>query len=237
MCFTLLKSLRKKRNIGKMNITRKYITFLVLALPLFSFSQRVSNIHFEQQGKQIHIYYNLEGNDTYTVQVFCSTDNSQDWREPLKYVTGNVAEGQKQGIGKLIIWDVLEEREKLSGNIRFRIEALFEAVPEAEPAPAVSKRALYQGNGTSFCFGGRGNLYLEEPSTDFKEQGTVVVSIWVDREGNVKKAQVRAKGTDILDQNLKKVAVDAAKNSKFESDPTAAELQRGTITYKFVLLK
>jgi len=94
-----------------------------------------------------------------------------------------------------------------------------------------------KGNGTSFYLGGRGSLYLDQPSTNFKEQGTVKVDIWVDRNGTVKKAQVRAKGTDILDQNLRKVAVDAAKNSKFESDPAAEELQRGTITYKFVLLK
>jgi len=94
-----------------------------------------------------------------------------------------------------------------------------------------------KGNGTSFYLGGRGSLYLEEPSTNFKEQGTVKVDIWVDRNGVVQKAQVKAKGTDILDQNLRRLAVEAAKNSKFESDPKADNLQRGTITYKFVLLK
>jgi len=94
-----------------------------------------------------------------------------------------------------------------------------------------------KGNGTSFYLGGRGSLYLEEPSANFKEQGTVKVDIWVDRNGIVQKAQVKAKGTDILDQNLKRLAVEAARNSKFESDPKAENLQRGTITYKFVLLK
>ena len=94
-----------------------------------------------------------------------------------------------------------------------------------------------KGNGVSFSLGGRGSLFLETPTAKFKEQGTVVVSIWVDRDGKVKTAQVSAKGTNILDPNLRKIAVDAANNSTFVKDNSAAELQRGTITYNFILMK
>ena len=93
------------------------------------------------------------------------------------------------------------------------------------------------GNGISADLGGRGDTFLEKPTAKFKEQGTVVISIWVDRDGIVTKAQVRAKGTNILDQNLRKIAIEAALNSTFVKDNNAAELQRGTITYKFVLMK
>jgi len=93
------------------------------------------------------------------------------------------------------------------------------------------------GNGIAFNLGGRGSLFLEQPTAKFKEQGTVIVSIWVDKEGKVKKAQVSAKGTNILDPNLRKIAVDAAYNSTFVKDNNAAELQRGTITYNFILMK
>jgi colicin import membrane protein len=93
------------------------------------------------------------------------------------------------------------------------------------------------GDGISFSLGGRGSLYLEKPTARFSEQGTVVVSIWVDQEGNVKKAQVSAKGTNILDPTLRKIAEDAAYNSTFIKDNNAAELQRGTITYNFILMK
>lgn len=110
--------------INTINIKYIYISILILVFPLLSFSQKVSNIHFEQVGKQIYIYYDLEGNDTYTVQVFCSTNNGQSWGQSLKYVTGDVGEGQKQGNGKVIVWDVLSEREKLSGEILFRIEVV-----------------------------------------------------------------------------------------------------------------
>lgn len=93
------------------------------------------------------------------------------------------------------------------------------------------------GNGVHADLGGRGDTFLEQPTAKFKEQGTVVVSIWVDRRGIVKKAQVKAKGTNILDQNLRKIAVDAAYNSTFIKDNNATELQRGTITYNFILMK
>ena len=62
-----------------------------------------------------------------------------------------------------------------------------------------------------------------------------MVNIWVDRAGIVKKAQVSAKGTTIVDPKLKKIAVDAAYNSKFAQDNNASELQRGTITYNFIV--
>lgn len=92
-----------------------------------------------------------------------------------------------------------------------------------------------KGNGPSFYLGGRGSLYLDTPNNNFNEQGDVVVDIWVNREGKVVKAQVKTKGTNVLDPNLKQRAVDAAKNSKFEADPKADEVQRGTITYHFVI--
>jgi len=94
-----------------------------------------------------------------------------------------------------------------------------------------------KGNGISFSLGGRGSKYLDKPSADFTEQGKVVVDIWVNRQGMVAKAQVKSKGTTVLDPNLRKIAVDAAKNSTFTEDPSAAELQRGSITYNFILMK
>ncbi|MAZ93934.1 MAG: hypothetical protein CMF58_05890 [Lentimicrobiaceae bacterium] len=91
------------------------------------------------------------------------------------------------------------------------------------------------GNGISFFLGGRGSLLLEKPTAKFNEQGSVVVNIWVDRSGIVKKAQVSAKGTTIVEPRLKKIAIDAAYNSKFAQDKNASELQRGTITYNFIV--
>ncbi len=106
------------------------ITFFLL-FPLFTFSQKVENVRFEQVGKQIHIYYDLQGAETYNnIKVFCSIDDGQSWGEPLQKVTGAVGNNQLPGTNKKIAWDVLTEREKLVGEIRFKIEYYLTQVPE-----------------------------------------------------------------------------------------------------------
>jgi len=92
------------------------------------------------------------------------------------------------------------------------------------------------GNGISYSLGGRGSKYIDKPSASFKEQGTIKVNIWVDRQGNVVKATI-SKGTDVIDQAMHQIAINAAKNSTFAEDLKAAELQRGSITYNFILMK
>jgi len=94
-----------------------------------------------------------------------------------------------------------------------------------------------QGHGISFSLGDRGALYLDKPSSNFTEQGAVVVKIWVNPKGKVVKAVVYAKGTTVVDDSLRKMAVAAARNSSFSSDPTAPSEQIGTITYHFILKK
>ena len=107
-----------------MKTIKIHIILLALVIPLLSIAQQVENVRFEQAGKQIHIYYDLQGKGTYTVKVFCSTDNGQTWGHPLQIVTGAVGRNQQPGTNKEIIWDVLAERDKLQGNILFKIEAL-----------------------------------------------------------------------------------------------------------------
>ncbi len=91
-----------------------------------------------------------------------------------------------------------------------------------------------KGNGPAYDLGGRGAKYLDRPPSSFSEAGTIVVTIWVDRSGKVTKAVIKEKGTTIIDPGLRRVALQAARNSTFVSDPEAAALQRGTITYNFI---
>lgn len=100
-----------------------------------------------------------------------------------------------------------------------------------------------QGNsGVSFNLAGRGKVYLNEPPYNSQEQGRVVVEIIVDRQGTVlraipgKKVPGSAIGTTTTDQTLWRVAKEAALKSKFTSDPTAVEEQKGYITYNFIRL-
>ncbi|MCP4551765.1 MAG: energy transducer TonB [Bacteroidetes bacterium] len=93
-----------------------------------------------------------------------------------------------------------------------------------------------EGEEISYSLAGRGAKHLPKPSYNSPEQGRVVVSIWVDRQGNVIRADAGAKGTNISDLNLRRLAREAALRAKFSEDPSATDLQKGTITYNFIRL-
>jgi TonB family protein len=92
-----------------------------------------------------------------------------------------------------------------------------------------------KGNGTGYDLGGRGAKSLHRPDDDFSEEGRIVVDIWVNRAGQVVRAEVATKGTDIINNAMRQKAIQAAKRSTFASDPDAPEEQHGTITYTFVI--
>lgn len=91
-----------------------------------------------------------------------------------------------------------------------------------------------QGNGISYELGGRGARSLPKPIYNSPEQGKIVVSIKVNREGKVTYASAGAKGTTITEINLRQQAESAARKTIFAPDADAPEEQRGTITYVFV---
>ena len=92
-----------------------------------------------------------------------------------------------------------------------------------------------KGTGTGYDLGGRGAKSLHRPNDDFSEEGRIVVDIWVNRDGQVVRAEVATKGTDIINNAMRQKAIQAAKRSTFASDPDAPEEQHGTITYTFVI--
>ena len=89
------------------------------------------------------------------------------------------------------------------------------------------------GSGISFSLAGRGKKSLPEPTATSSENGSIVVEIRVDQEGNVVFAKAVWKGTTLTDTNLWRRCEQAAKKSKFTAKPDAPELQKGTITYIF----
>lgn len=90
-----------------------------------------------------------------------------------------------------------------------------------------------QGDGPGYDLGGRGATTLQRPPREFPEEGHIVVEIWVDRQGNVVRTGI-AKGTDITNSEMRGMALEAARRSRFAPDPNAPEEQKGTITYTFV---
>lgn len=90
------------------------------------------------------------------------------------------------------------------------------------------------GEGPSYDLGGRGAKSISSPSKDISEEATIVVDIWVDKEGRVQRAEI-GKGTTTTNSDMRASALQAARNSVFVKDDKAADLQKGTITYNFII--
>jgi hypothetical protein len=204
------------------------ITSFLAILNIATFAQSISNIRFEKSGKLIEVFYDLTSNDneSYTVTLFCSQDRGVTWGPPLKKVSGEIGENIKPGIKKKVTWNVLEEQDKLVGDIKFKLEA--------KPTVNSALNTNSFGYGISYDLGGRGARSLPKPTYNSPEQGKIVVSIKVNRQGQVTYASAGAKGTTISEINLRHQAENTARKTVFEPDADAPEEQRGTITYVFV---
>jgi TonB family protein len=92
------------------------------------------------------------------------------------------------------------------------------------------------GNSTaSYSLSGRNPVILPKPEYKRQIEGKVVVEITVDKQGNVTKAVAGARGSTTLDENLLEAAEKAAYKARFNVKTDAPALQKGTITYHFIL--
>ena len=90
-------------------------------------------------------------------------------------------------------------------------------------------------NGIAYQLGGRTIAEIKKPNYDSQQQGKVVVTIRVDRNGKVISATPGAKGSTTTNSYLYSKAKEAALKTTFEANTTAPEIQVGTIIYNFKL--
>ncbi|MFN5771897.1 energy transducer TonB, partial [Flavobacterium sp.] len=92
-----------------------------------------------------------------------------------------------------------------------------------------------RGNGPGYELAGRRALNKPQPAYTCNEEGTVVVQITVDKNGNVIDAKPGARGTTNSASCLASQAKIAALQTKWTASPDGAERQVGKITYNFKL--
>ena len=86
----------------------------------------------------------------------------------------------------------------------------------------------------SYDLVGRSDIVLEVPAYLCKGSGKVVVRVAVDRTGQVLKAELDQASTTTVDACMLDNALSSAGGARFTSSATAAQPQRGTITYIFL---
>ena len=93
-----------------------------------------------------------------------------------------------------------------------------------------------KGGGVSFSLAGRKwNRPPPLPKDNTQETGKVVVDITVDKNGQVVSATPGGRGSTTTSAYLFRLAKEAAMKAKFDENPEAADIQRGTITFIFVV--
>ena len=90
------------------------------------------------------------------------------------------------------------------------------------------------GNGTGWGLAGRKLAGNTKKVQDCNESGTVVVKIWVNRSGNVIKAE-RTQGTTNTNPCLVNPAIETARTFKWQADSKAPETQIGFVVVNFKL--
>jgi hypothetical protein len=89
------------------------------------------------------------------------------------------------------------------------------------------------GPGKGFSLAGRNITFRPSIKENSAETGKVVVSIVVNRSGNVQRATPGAKGSTTTSAHLYKLAKAAALKAKFSANRDAPEEQKGTIEFIF----
>lgn len=92
------------------------------------------------------------------------------------------------------------------------------------------------GTGGNYQLDGRGALTKPKPKYLCNEEGTVVVKVYVDREGKVVSALPGEKGTDKFAPCLLEQAKIAALATKWQPKADAPSIQTGLIIYSFNLV-
>lgn len=167
---------------------------------------------------------------------------SEDVRNDLRpaHVEAAATESSSQTSGEA------ERTETINPNALFKPTAgnSSESVPEGNRLAPDGAAESDKGTGTGYNLQGSDQLdaglrgrglreALPRPTANFKSEGTVVVAVVIDGEGNVTSAEVRQQGTTTNDPDLRSRAVAAAKRAKFR--PSTRLADGGTITYVFKL--
>ncbi len=91
------------------------------------------------------------------------------------------------------------------------------------------------GKGFSFTLAGRQMVRAPQVSDHSQETGKVVVDITVDKTGTVVSAAPGGRGSTTTSSYLFRLAKEAAMKAKFTANPDAADIQKGTMTFVFLV--
>jgi hypothetical protein len=141
--------------------------------------------------------------------------------------------------GKLGTDNFIDDQKKTkqgegTENISFKRDSTVKDI-KTKPGQSQEMAANYKGpTRIYYDLLGRNHLYLPIPIYKCQGSGRVVLTIEVDQNGNVQKAQVVERESTASDPCLIETAISTALVSRFNPDANSPRIQIGTLTYQFV---
>jgi outer membrane biosynthesis protein TonB len=142
----------------------------------------------------------------------------QKMQQGMQGVRGAGAGGQGSGSG--------EGQSTPGGN---------QGSPQGTPGAPKGQGTGQGTEGIGFSLGSRTMVSRPQVINEQQKSGTVVVTIKVDRSGNVIDANFRQQGSTTNDAYLVQLSINSAKKARFSPDSNAADEQFGTMTFNYVL--
>jgi hypothetical protein len=141
--------------------------------------------------------------------------------------------------GKLGVNNYIDEQKKQNEsngdeNLTVKKDTIGEKM-KIKPSESQKMAANYKGpTRIYYDLIGRNHLYLPIPIYKCEGSGKVVLTIEVDQNGIVQKAQIAERESTVTDPCLVETAVNTALLSRFNPDASSPRIQLGMLTYEFV---
>lgn len=124
------------------------LSFCLAVIALQASGQRITNVTPQTVGDKIIVHYNIEDSkddQLYEVALYSSQDK---FSQALRSVSGNgVGSSVSAGPERVIIWDVLKDVTKLTGEFSFEVRALVKSrVIEIDKSTTVATRNVAVSN-------------------------------------------------------------------------------------------
>ena len=184
-------------------------------------------------------FYNLIFSEVKRKCTFDKVHHTDDGEGVAFYNCSNASVKNKIGFsilddGGLIIINPADDYKDIDSLYELRIWE-DKGNPNGDPNASGYYGNGGGGSGGAYRLGNRKAVSKPKPTNDCDEQGRVVVSISVDKNGRVVSAQPGIKGTTNSAPCLLTRAKEAALKTRFNSDNNAPVKQVGSIIYNFSL--
>jgi hypothetical protein len=141
--------------------------------------------------------------------------------------------------GKLGVDNYIDNQKKVSESagdqsLSLQKDSTAKSLKE-KPKPSQEMAANFKGaTRIYYDLFGRNHMYLPIPIYKCEGSGKVVLSIEVDQNGIVQKAQIIERESTASDPCLIETAISTALQSRFNPDANSPRIEIGSLTYQFV---